>query len=141
MRTATDSLPVLIGVKSDRIDAVWPEIEGLVVRGLEYCAGTHWPEDVKAALIKRQMQLHVAQGDRIEAICITQFVNYPRRLLCNLFLLAGANMGRWFHYLPVLMAWARSEGCDGLEVRHGRQGWARALGPEWSTAVILRRDL
>jgi hypothetical protein len=139
-RAAKDSLPVLIGVKSDRIEAVWPEIEELVIRGLEHCQGCYWPEDVKAALIRRDMQLHVAQSDRIEAICITELVNYPRRKLCNLFLLAGENMARWVHYQSEIVAWARSVGCDGMEVHHGRAGWGKRL-PGWAQSVTLRRDL
>ena len=90
------------------------------------------------------MQLWIAvdrsEPERIEAVCVTEIVSYPRERRCGLVFCAGDESGRWLHHLDAIADWARGQGCAALELQ-GRPGWERRL-PEWKkTHVLLRKRL
>lgn len=130
----------LIGVPVEQIPQVWPRVERLVSRGLTRADGRYRAEDVLRALLGRDMQLWLAAGDRIEAICITEIVRYPRQQRCNLFLCAGAGRRRWIRLLDTIERWARTQGCVAIELQ-ARPGWLRVLHGYRQTHVLLRKEL
>lgn len=134
-------MTALTGVRSDRIEALWPRVLPFVDRALGHAGGRYAAEDVLSALLKAQMQLWIAVGgDRIEAVLVTEIVDYPRQRRCNLFLGAGNALEACLAHLPAIEAWARAQGCDAIEAG-GRPGWERVLPGFRRTQVMLEKEL
>jgi hypothetical protein len=133
-------MTVLCGVPSRRVEALWPAICPFVRRALDHAEGRYAAEDVLDALLKGQMQLWVATGNGIEAILVTEIVDYPRQRRCNLFLSAGHALEACLDHLGEIEAWARARGCDAIEAG-GRPGWERVLPGFRRTHVLLEKDL
>jgi hypothetical protein len=135
---------VLTGVRSEKIGGLWPRIRPFVDRALSHAGGRYAPADVLAALLRAQMQLWVAIGgdgdDGIEAVLVTEIIDYPRRRRCNLFLSAGNALEACLEHLPTIETWARAQGCDAIEAS-GRPGWERVLPGFRRTHVMLEKDL
>ncbi len=115
-----------------------------VERALRHGNGEFSAADIEAALGTRAMQLWLMRGRDGGPICgalITEIANYPRRRTAILRLFAADRGLRaaWRPLLPVVEAWARAQGCGGIEV-FGRPGWTRILDYE-PTHVVLRKEL
>ena len=139
---------VIEGIPAAMVLLVWEEARPWVARALEIEGGHFAEEDIRAALLSRDMQLWVVRaaenpasaapdaGRRIRGILVTEIVRYPRRTVCRL-VLAGAEDGaraEWLAWRPLIDAWARANGCDLVEL-YGRPGWARLL--PWATRRLV----
>lgn len=104
---------------------------------LAYSGGTHTFEDICDGIASGKMQLWPAE----DGCCVTELVQYPRKLVLNGFL-AGGDMARIKDMVPAIEEWARQQGCDGVELT-GRRGWVRAFGPfsYAEAATTLRKEL
>lgn len=125
---------------AEAVAAVWPAVRPLVGAALAHADGRYAPEDVLAALRDRRMQLWLAGEGGLEAVCVTEILDYPRQRRCNLFLCAGRARRRWLAGLAAIEGWARAEGCAAMELQ-GRRGWQRLLPDYRPTHVLLRKDL
>ena len=130
------------GVVGDDVPTVWPLIEHLVVRALEYADGRYAASDVLMRLLARDMQLWLAVDwlGSIHGVCVTEIVNYPRSRRCQLFLAAGRDPRRWMNALATIESWAKAQGCDAIDCS-GRAGWERLLHGYKKTHVSLRKEL
>lgn len=80
------------------------------------------------AVIKRDIQLWaIWSGEQLEAVVLTEIIDYPRKRYCNVHGLAGVNHKRWLHLVWNIEEWAKTKGCDGIESAHGRVGFEREL--------------
>lgn len=131
----------LTGVRSEKIGGLWPRVRPFVDRALSHAGGRYAPDDVLAALLRAQMQLWTAISENgIEAVLVTEIIDYPRRRRCNLFLSAGNALEACLEHLPAIEAWARAQGCDAIEAS-GRPGWERVLPGFRRTHVMLEKAL
>jgi len=104
----------------------WPKIEEWVTKALEHGSGGHEPEDIHAALMRRQMDLWLAIEEGVVACAVTQFGFYPRwKYLCVL-IIGGTGMKEWLHFDKELTEYALEHGCKAIE-GPGRVGWKRPL--------------
>lgn len=119
-------------------DAARPFIE----RALGHGNGEFTAADIEAALRARAMQLWLMrEGGAVRGALVTELAIYPRKRTAILRLFAADHGLRaaWRPLLAVVESWARTQGCDGIEV-FGRPGWARILDYEL-THVVLRKEL
>lgn len=134
---------MLMAVPADVVPAFWPITAPLIERAVEHADGRYSLEDVRAALLARDMQLWAALDARslvIEAICVTEIVTYPGERRCGIVFCAGRRAERWLRHLDEIGDWAREQRCGALELQ-GRPGWERLL-PEWrKTHVLLSKRL
>jgi hypothetical protein len=130
----------LLGVQADQIEAVWPYVESEIERGVQRSHDTLTVETVRDGLENRDMQLWVSLNDKdLEAVCVTQIVDYPGMRVCALLLIAGKNRRAWWKFGDVISAWASERGCEMLE-GHARRGWMpEAEKDGWSEAWITVR--
>ena len=133
---------MLRGITFDRIEAVWPHVEGMLQKAVDKSQHDYLLEDIYFALLSRDMQLWVwIVGEDITACCVTMINNYPNRRVCQLPYIAGQGMGDWITLCePVIVEWAKQRGCTQLE-GFCRDGWLRVL-KHWRKAwTTMRRDI
>jgi hypothetical protein len=69
------------------------------------------------------------------AFLITELVQYPRRKICRIGI-AGGRMQDLLALHDKVVAFARHEGCDEIEII-GRRGWLRVFGHPWRFKQIV----
>ena len=128
------------GIPADTVDEWWPRVSGLIDNIAERSGGRFWTEDYREAFKDRSRQLWAAvKGDQVVMVLITEIRAYPRLKTAALIACAGDRRGDWLHYLTVVEAWAKAQGCEAVEAE-ARPGWERILG--WrKTHVILEKEL
>lgn len=138
-----EHLITLCAVPAAQVASVWPWVEPELRRACARSDGRYAAEDVRAALLARDMQLWIAVGAAgrgIESVCVTELVKYPQEKRCGLVFCAGRRPERWLHHLDEIAGWARAQGCAALELQ-GRPGWEKLL-PGWEkTHVLLRKRI
>lgn len=112
------------GVLAADIDSVWPEVNHLIERALEYADGKMSLEDVYVALRAKEYQLWLAPG----GVWVTRIIIYPQSKRLE-FLVASGEWDDWDEHGWEVAAWARTLGCDAVELI-GRPGWGRKSGLE-----------
>lgn len=70
---------------------------------------------------------------------VTELLEYPNLLACRVWL-AGGDLYEIRSYLPALDNYARSMGCERIEV-DGRRGWQKVLDGYELTRVVLTKEL
>lgn len=117
----------LIPVTSDKIERAWPHVQRFVENFLRYADGCYLSEDIKAALLARDMQLWLAVTDnRVQAVAVTQIVRFPRKAICHLLGVAGDNKRVITRFENDVREWAAANGCDQFEAL-ARRGWLTFL--------------
>jgi hypothetical protein len=119
---------VVDGVPSPCVPALWPAALPFVARALGE-GGHLLPEDVLAALLRREMQLWAVWRDgALAGVLVTEIRRWPRRTVCRLALAAADDGARadWLPWRGRIEDWARAQGCDAIEI-WGRPGWARLV--------------
>ena len=112
----------MIGIQSNEIEAVWDKVKPQLERAIEHADGKFTTQSVKRSLKKRDMQLWM-DG---ESIGITRIDNYPEKKVCTVMFGAGEDLDVFKNGLEVIERWAKSKGCDSIEI-WGRRGWLRVL--------------
>lgn len=93
--------------------------------------------DVLGWIEAEKAQLWIG-GNPVDAVCITELIEYPRERACRLIFAAG-EIGRVLEGQELVEAWARSQGCASIEIE-GRRGWERmAPGFAFESALLRRR--
>ena len=133
--------PWLIGLEA--IEGAWPAVKHFVERAIAEGTGGITPDDVLEQLRSGGMQLWAlitADGEpEVVAVLVTEVIDYPRKRVLDLALMAGDRMELWIDSLPVLEKWAVANGVDQVQV-HGRKGWERVTGYP-ARAVLLVKEL
>lgn len=136
----------LCGVPADELDAAWTKISPLIETALAR-SGKFRSEDIRRSIAERKMQLWVAWSEpgaaadaEIEAVAVTEIVDYPLGRAVSIFLCTGRDRGRWLDHLVTIEAWAREAGCRRIE-SWSRPGWERVLKGWKKTHVFLEKPL
>lgn len=123
----------------EKIDVLWPHIEGLVQEALDFSRGEFNTEDIKKFLANSDMQLWVI--GQVEGICITELIDYPQKAICVIVLFAGISLPSALPLMDdVIKPWARSKGMDRLRVV-GRPGMEKALKGWHKVYSVMECDL
>tara|TARA_Y100000310_G_scaffold323853_1_gene384863 strand:+ start:16261 stop:16668 length:408 start_codon:yes stop_codon:yes gene_type:complete len=132
----------LTGIPAPKVPGMWPLVSELVTKALDRSNGAKNADDVLMALMRRDMQLWMADDDErgVRAICVTEVINHPQRRACFIYLVAGIERDEWLDHEKGLSAWAREQGCGFMET-YARVGWKRVLKDWTPTAVVLHKEL
>lgn len=131
---------MITGVLSEHVDGMWPHVEKMIddackYRGFEKYSAKHILEWIK----ERKCQLWVSSNDQeIDAICVTQLINYPNYRTCYFMITTGHNRELWQDGIRIIEDWARENGCRGIEVVC-RPGWEKILKDYKKTHVFLEK--
>ena len=128
------------GVLSTQVLEVWDEVEPLVQKALEYSGGKYHSDDILNGIANQDMQLWVAYDDRIKTIMVTEILNYPRKKVCGILIVAGERIDDLLWVDEITTKWAQEQGCDAIEF-YGRAGWERKLKNYYKVHTVMRKDL
>lgn len=108
---------------------------------LDRDGGNYTTDDFRQAIEARdaQLWLMVDDGEPLAA-GISEIATYPRRKVCRIRGVAGHSFDRWHPTLTQFEAWARQQGCDGIEF-YARKGWERLLPDYRQTAIVMEKTL
>ena len=132
----------LVGIPAPKVPGMWPLVAELVTQALDRSNGAKNADDVLMALMRRDMQLWMANDDAhgVRAICVTEIVSHPRRKACFIYLVAGIDRQDWIAHEEELATWAREQGCGFMET-YARVGWQRVLKDWTPAAIVLHKEL
>ena len=125
---------------------LWPQVEPLVARALERDeAGRYQPRDILRLLLDCRVKLWVSwneESQSVEAMTITETIDYPRLRELRIWLVGGRNMRAWvIKTRDAIEEFARATGCH---VMTGglRKGWLRIGGEGWvETGITFEKRL
>jgi hypothetical protein len=121
---------MLTGVPRHHLDTFWarvlPWLEAVEVRA----DGRETVADLRKWLDGGQLQLWIwlEQDLSVTGVLITEIIDQPRAKVCRLRVCTGRDPERWMPSVSVIEAWAKEQGCDGMEPI-GRPGWGKMLAP------------
>jgi len=125
---APKSSPTLLSVDH------WARCSKYIEDALEYAGGSHTIQDVMLAVSEGKAQFFPLERSAI----VTEVVDYPQKAMCRIWL-AGGDLDELMEAEVALCAWAKAQGCDGMEII-GRRGWSRQLKDYRQSAVVLMKD-
>lgn len=112
----------------------WARCSKYIEDALEYAGGSHTIQDVMLAVSEGKAQFFPLDKSAI----VTEIVDYPQKAMCRIWL-AGGDLDELVEAEVALSAWAKTQGCDGMEII-GRRGWSRKLESYRESAVVLMKD-
>jgi len=121
---------MLTGVPRHHLGTFWarvlPWLEGVEVRA----DGRETVADLRRWLDGGQLQLWVwVEGDlSVTGVLITEVINMAATRICRLRVCTGRDAKRWLPSMAMIEAWAKEQGCSGLEPI-ARPGWEKLLKP------------
>jgi hypothetical protein len=118
----------------DRMEDHWRRCRRYIEDALEYAGGSHTIEDVWQSIQEGKAQFFPLDKSAI----VTEIVDYPQKAVCRIWL-AGGDLDELMQAEVALSAWAKTQGCDGMEII-GRRGWSRQLKDYRQSAVVLMKD-
>lgn len=141
----------LFHVNPNDLDVFWPRILPFITgdrtskggqRAIDEMGKMFSPDDIKEKIKTCKWQLWISLRDlKIEAIGITQLVTYPKRKVCQVFLISGSAMYHWIDFEKHLCNWAKAKGCSSIEAWL-RKGWKRYLKKwEQDERILMRKQL
>jgi hypothetical protein len=103
------------------------EILYLLTPAVDRSRGRYQPGDVIALILQGQFTLWGSvNGDKLEAVCVAQILNFPRARVLGLPFIGGRNMVHWLRFEKEITEWAKSQGCTQIEGYDARGGaWTR----------------
>ena len=118
----------------NRMEEHWHRCCGHIEDALDYAGGSHTIDDVWQFIQEGKAQFFPLDKSAI----VTEIVDYPQKAMCRIWL-AGGDLDELVEAEVALSAWAKTQGCDGMEII-GRRGWSRKLESYRESAVVLMKD-
>ena len=110
---------------SEQIDAVWAGYAPFIQKALDHQPNPGYTlDDIYDGLKLTAMQLW-CWGH--EACLVTTIQEQYGKKWCHLLAIGGSAMKEWLPYLKLVEDWAKSKGCEQMQI-YGRIGWSRVLG-------------
>lgn len=132
---------MIFGIQKHEVDLVWPKVAPILQRAIDRSQKDYELQDIYGLVSTQAMQLWIWYVDgEIEACCVTQIQNYPRRRVCQMPFIAGGKMRDWLSMEAFICEWAKSKGCSQLE-GFARDGWLRVLKNWRKVWTTIRRDI
>lgn len=78
------------------------------------------------------------RNKKIEAIAITEILQYDLKKMCAVRVMTGHDYFNWVGLEKQLAEWAKSIGCDGMEAQ-ARKGWSKIFKDYDFTHIYLER--
>jgi hypothetical protein len=125
-------------VAVENVTPIWPQVEPLVVRAL--CGQpTHDAEDVRRMLLGNAAQLWIQWAERVEAICVSEFVAYPKGIWVRVWLVGADPVAKMTDagFADAIEHWREANGCRGIEAI-GRLGWLRRYPQVKFVGAVMR---
>lgn len=113
-------------VTQNSLEEYWLKTRKMIDSACTRSFGKYEAIDVMRELMKGNMNLWVAEDEKVKSIAITQIVSYPRTKVCKILCCTGKGMNEWVHFLMEIEGWAKKMGCKTTEPEC-RLGWARVL--------------
>jgi hypothetical protein len=130
---------VLLPIPYNRLDSVWDSIKDRLQAAVESANGRFELKDAKKFLEDKDWVLWVSiRNKKIEAIAITEVLQYSKKKMCMVRIMTGENYANWIGLEDGIAKWAKSVGCDGMEAI-ARKGWARVMKDYEQSHVFLER--
>jgi hypothetical protein len=119
---------------------LWPKIEPHIQRALDVYPGLYEPIDILLYALSGTMVIWVAVTEKdIEAAMVTRIIDHPRKRVCDVPYIAGANMAGWANqFMEKSEAYARAMGCAAMS-GSSRRGWVKFGYKEMG--VMLLKEL
>ena len=133
----------IIAIPPQEVPGIFPHIIDLIIQGMEYSHGEFDIDDLYKQLLTMQTVLWTVVTDKyeIEAFAITDVLEYPKKKVVRILLLAGKNMDSWKQeFSDAMVHWGAKIGASGIEVI-GRKGWERSLeklGYKFMNTILLK---
>ncbi len=121
---------MLTGVPRHHLDSIWakllPWLEAVEVRA----DGRETVADLRKWLDGGQLQCWVwlEEDGSVTGVLITEIVRQAKATVCRLRVCTGRDPRRWLPSLAIIEAWAKEQGCHGMEP-FARPGWEKLLAP------------
>jgi hypothetical protein len=138
----------LARIPSDFVDAVWPSVEGFLLRSYRK-SDQNIPITLRDDLRKGSRQLWVltvfgssptSSDVTIVAAGVTSIFALRSGLALKIEHLGGGSLRNWLHLLKDLEAYARDRGCKKL-MWEGRDGWKKLFPDYHVSAVVMEKRL
>ena len=113
----------------------WARCSKYIEDALEYAGGSHTLQDVMLAVSEGKAQFFPLERSAI----VTEIVDYPQKAMCRIWLAGGDDLDELMQAEVAISEWAKTQGCDGMEII-GRRGWSRKLKDYHQSAVVLIKD-
>ena len=96
----------------------WDGVASLVRSGLDWSKGDLTALDILRMVGDGRMQLWIFSKEEIEAVMVTELLEYPQRKVCSIVCFAGRGMrGVFEEAREYVVNWALANGCEGIEAR------------------------
>ena len=121
--------PAMTGVLPDQVDAAWPLVAGWLEGVVARSRGKESLVELRAAFAagRKQLWVWIPSAAGVQALAVTEIVNYPAARICRVCIATGERRDQWLAPgLAVIEAWAKAQGCDAVEPV-ARLGWEREL--------------
>lgn len=115
--------------------AKWARHRPKLLEAIEYTNGTHTEDDVLAMILLGRLTLWADDAGAF----VTEFIDYPRMKVVNLFLVAGERDKMWPLEAQVV-AHGKANGCKRI-MGGGRRGWTRVLPEYHDGGAFMYKDI
>ena len=119
---------MISAIPKELIPTVWPTVEPMLQKALEYSDNSHTIEDIKSLLETSAHLLLVAQIDNeIKGAFTLNISEYPQKKILNIVLVGGTNLDEWEEEgLEMINMLAKEMNINSI-YSNGRDGWTRKL--------------
>lgn len=134
--------PQLVAIPASSIMGLWPLLEPMLRPAGPLSDWRITAESELLAASRGELQVFVIKrfDKSAQAVVVTEIVDYANRKACRVLQCFGEGLHEWKHLLRQLEGWARSEGCDLMEI-HGREGWGRVYRDYRKLQTVFTKDL
>lgn len=124
-------------IPTGHIEQVWPLAEPWIEKACRRIKKFS-AQDVKHWLLVGENQLWL--DSEAKAVIVSQIAVYPNKKTFYINIATGKDRESWQGDIVLLEAWAKSQGCQSMELV-ARPGWKRILKGYRMTHVFLEREL
>ena len=130
----------LVCVHPDLLPRLWPMVKDMIFTAVKNADLGHTADVEKEVMHGNGVLWLAIEDDEIRGALATVLVKTDQRLVCMITALGGHRMKDWFHFLPQIEAWAKSEGATRMRL-YGRRGWVRLLKDYYVSNVVMEKEL
>ena len=126
--------PVLALVRPEELWKHWGDFAPLIDAACARSRGRFDPGQINRAVAEGRKQLWAAVGEGVEAVAVTEIVQYDAMKALAIVILTGHDRERWMFHVKQLENFAKAQGCQLIEA-WARPGWEHMT--DWKKSHIL----